>query len=135
MLARRTIASLGRKHGWLVDMTHLGKVFAGLGKSDFDDRSPNGQKEETRTPNVNDMSDLTCLGLDPPLVEHAAMSEEVFNKLFETLTNQAYSYFVLASNPKSVNRTLADLALLKYQQHDYESAACYFERIVEGESA
>jgi trafficking protein particle complex subunit 10 len=132
MLARRTIAVLGRQHDWIPDLNRLGKVYPGLSSSSFEVSLDD--KEATRTSSITDVSQPTRLGLEPLLVEHAARSQELFSKLYEALTNQAYGHFVQAGKLKSANCTLIDVALLKYQLRDYESAASYLEHIADDES-
>jgi hypothetical protein len=134
MLARRTLAVLGRQQEWIPDINRLGNIYTGWNSSSFEEVSLDDDKEARRTSSNIDVSQSTRLGLEPPLVERAARSQELFSKLYEALTNQAYSHFVRGGKLKSANRTLIDMALLKYQLRDYESAASYFERIADDES-
>jgi hypothetical protein len=57
-------------------------------------------------------------------------SEEAFQKQFEILTDSALRHFLSATQNKSAERLMGDIALLKCQQENYLLAAAYFERIV-----
>jgi trafficking protein particle complex subunit 10 len=131
LLARRTIEALGRRHGWIADRNLMGKLSIVLSSSDFEELSLQNENDATKTLSDSEVSQPTGLGLEPPLIERAAKSQELFNKLYESLTYQAYSHFISAGKLKSASRTLTDMALLKYQQGNYESAASYFEHIAE----
>ena len=131
LLARRTIGALGRRHGWIPDRNLMGKLSTVLSSSNFEEVSLRNENDAAKTSSDSEVSQSTGLGLEPPLVECAAKSQELFNKLYESLTYQAYSHFISAGKLKSASRTLTDMALLKYQQGNYESAVSYFEHIAE----
>jgi hypothetical protein len=131
LLARRTIAGLGRRHDWIPDRNRMGGLSTVLSSSNFEELSLQNEKDATKTLSNSEVSQSTSLGLEPLLVERAANSQELFSKLYESLTYQAYGHFISAGNLKSASCMLTDMALLKYQQGDYESAASYFEHIAE----
>jgi hypothetical protein len=65
-----------------------------------------------------------------PSLRVALSSEEAFQKEFEILTDSALRHFLSATQNKSAERLMGDIALLKCQQENYLLAAAYFERIV-----
>lgn len=131
LLARRTIAVLGRHHDWIPNRNRMGKLSTVLSSSNFEELSLQNENDAAKALSDSEASQPTGLGLEPPLVERAATSQELFSKLYESLTYQAYGHSILAGKLKSASRTLTDMALLKYQQGNYESAASYFEHIAE----
>jgi hypothetical protein len=65
-----------------------------------------------------------------PNLKGALTSEAAFQKQFESLTDSALRHFLSATQNKSAERLMGDIALLKCQQENYLLAAAYFERIV-----
>ena len=133
LLARKTLENRGRRLDWIPDVNRLGKLFTEPDDPTFTEVSLGDEKDEADTSNVADISQSTSLGLEPTIVEYAARSQDVFSKLYESLTSQAYGHFVLAGKLRSTNRTLTDMALLKHQLGDYKAAASYFEHIADTE--
>ena len=134
LLARKTIEGRGRQHEWIADVNGLGKLFTALNDPAFKEVSLNHEKEAVDTSSITDVSQSTSLGLEPSVMEYAAKSQEVFSNFYEILTSQAYGHFLVAGKLKSTNRTLTDMALLKYQLADYDSAVSYFEHIADAEN-
>ena len=74
-------------------------------------------------------TERTKLLVGPSLLA-ALESEVTFCAKFEALTDVAIRHFLAATQNKSAERLMGDIALLKYQQKDFFLAAAYFERIV-----
>ena len=133
LLARTTLENRGRRLDWIPDVNRLGKLYTEPDDPKFTEVSLGDEKDAVEISSIADISQSTSLGLEPTIVEHAARSQDVFSKLYESLTSQAYGHFVLAGKLRSTNRNLTDIALLKYQLRDYSAAASYFERIADAE--
>ena len=135
LIARRTIELWGRQHDWIPGTNSLRKFHTQPDDPALKRVSLDDEKEPAEPSSIADVSQSTSLGLEPELLEHAARSRDLFSKFYATLTNQAYGHFVQAGKENSANRTLTEMALLKYQLEDYSSAASYLECVADAESS
>ncbi len=117
LLARAAVQQIGDQQGW----TNRWNI-AGL--ADMQDVTletehlSNGESaEKARRPVINGLQHL-----DLRIVFH---SEQSFKMLFGCLTTFSYRHLLAAKRANSAEKAIAELAILKYEAGDYESAATY----------
>jgi hypothetical protein len=73
----------------------------------------------------DDSTQHLCISL-----KHALATREAFQSMYESVTDAAIRHYHTATQSKTVESLLGDLAMLKYQQDDYLTAATYFEHVL-----
>ncbi|KAJ6256519.1 hypothetical protein Dda_8381 [Drechslerella dactyloides] len=68
-------------------------------------------------------------GIRAGMLQHALLSETGFLAVYERMTETAVKLFSLAKRIKSTERTLAEIACIKYYRKDYAAAAHYFSKL------
>lgn len=133
ILARRVLQDIGRRQGWLVGWTNLGLLYheADFDKADLEEVSLDDEdnKERVDNPKTTEKSTHVLNGLGLQTLVFAAELEKYFNLLYETLTDQAFRHYVAANRMKLAERTITDVAALRFRSGDYASAASYFHQI------
>lgn len=129
LLARRSLEEIARRRGWSESWNDLCLLFdeshrsgAGtLAEVSLND-SPKPQ-EDTKT----EQSSLA--GIELPALKAALKSKKVFLSLYEELTDHLICHHMAANRAHSAQTALADIAILRFRQADYESAASYFHQM------
>lgn len=133
LLARQALLDIGKKRGWSIDWSTLGLLYGGSAPNDSDLEEIS--LEDNEGPDIAERSvesekvDFSLSGLEPSNFRLAAASRESFNLLYDVLTDHALRHYQTGNKVKSAEKTMADIAVLKYTSGDYESAASYFHRI------
>ncbi|KAF3919894.1 hypothetical protein ABW21_db0206768 [Orbilia brochopaga] len=68
-------------------------------------------------------------GIRAGMLQHALLTETGFLAVYERMTETAVKLFSLAKRIKSTERTLAEIACIKYYRKDYAAAAHYFSKL------
>ncbi|KAF3931143.1 hypothetical protein ABW20_dc0109740 [Dactylellina cionopaga] len=68
-------------------------------------------------------------GIRAGMLRHALLSDTGFLAVYERMTETAVKLFSLAKRVKSTERTLAEIACIKYYRKDYAAAAHYFAKL------
>ena len=114
LLARRVVERLGSKKGYIQAKY----------SSTFDDQFVNGDQSNGNS--LGTYTDMLLAGIEIPPLTRVAGSSEAFSRAYEMLTDFSCRHFVAANKFKSAERAVVDLALMKYQNEDYATAAEYF---------
>ncbi|WEW55874.1 hypothetical protein PRK78_001308 [Emydomyces testavorans] len=130
--ARRVLEALGCRRGWGQRWHDLSLLF---NKTD----SQIATFTEVPLDNDNDVSESQPLsaqaslalptGIDTPILKEAVKSSNQFNAYYEKLTDEIFRHYVAADRIKSAEVAMADMAVLKYRQGDYGTAAPYFNQL------
>ncbi|KAJ5578108.1 uncharacterized protein N7459_007072 [Penicillium hispanicum] len=129
LLARRSLEEIAQRRGWSEKWNDLGLLFdesrrsggSGLSEVSLDDN--NDAKPETKT------TQSSLVGIELPTLKAALKSKETFLSLYEELTDQIIRHYMAASRANSAEMALADIAILRFRQADYETAASYFHQM------
>jgi len=127
MLRRKALDLLAQQRGWLAGWSLVRhKAASSLDEvdlnSDGDYLAVNGQghQEEDKDASV----------LLSPSVTSSLASQREYYHAYGSLSEQAMRYYVTATQTKTAEAIMGDLAILKYQQGDYESAIPYFKHVL-----
>ena len=126
LVARRVLQDLGAQRGWITDWRELGRLtenldidHSGLEDISLDSRVDNMKgNRSSRKPIAH--------GIDQSQLLRAISSKSAFFDCFEYHTEQALRHYLSAKRTKSTERTMADIAILKFRASDYHAAAPYF---------
>lgn len=114
LLARRVVERLGSKKGYIKPKY----------SSTIDNQS--GDKVETNGNSLGTHTEILLAGIEILPLKRVAGSSEAFSRAYEMLTDFSCRHFVAANKFKSAERAVVDLALMKFQNKDYRTAAEYF---------
>lgn len=119
-MQRKVLDVLAKRRGWLT------------GWSSMRDRAKTSEtkaKVNSHTTTTKDLKRAAYELLGPTLLTMLA-SKESCERSYEQLSNEAMRYYVASTQTKSAEAIMGDLAILKYQQGDYEYAASYFQHVL-----
>ncbi|KAJ5677131.1 uncharacterized protein N7477_002764 [Penicillium maclennaniae] len=131
LLARRSLEEVARRRGWSEEWNDLGLL--------FDDSNPSGtaglteisldgigisEKQKNSEPKPSSLA-----GIEFPALVAALGSKDAFLSLYEDLTDRIICHNMAANRTYSAQTALAEIAILRYRQADYESAASYFHQM------
>jgi trafficking protein particle complex subunit 10 len=121
LLARAAIQKISNQRGW----TSRWSLISPANMQDVSletNRNPHSEPVEERArPAINGLQYLD--------LRNAFHSEKSFKSLFVCLTEYSYRHSLAANRTKSAEKAIAELAILKYEDGDYEEAASYLGRI------
>ncbi|RHZ64306.1 putative TMEM1 family protein [Aspergillus thermomutatus] len=129
-LARRLLEEITGRRGWKEKWKDLGLLFddQGQGEDEMTEVSLDGETEEK--PKGKSPVSNPLFGIELPELRTALRSREAFRSHYEELTDLVYRHYVMANRTYSAQTALADMALLRYRQNDYNAAASYFHQII-----
>ncbi|KGO72752.1 TRAPP II complex, TRAPPC10 [Penicillium italicum] len=131
LLARRSLEEIASRRGWAENWNNLGLLFDDHHRSGASDLAEisldDDDTEESQTPSKKTESSL--VGIDLSGLRAALKSKDAFLFLYEDLTDRLICHHMAANRVNSVEQALAEIAILRYRQKDYESAASYFHRM------
>ncbi|KAK4962788.1 hypothetical protein LTR10_000415 [Elasticomyces elasticus] len=129
MVQRRMVESLAAGRDWRAGWASLKHKKQGNTLQEVDLEDDDGDV----TPDTNG----TTEGLDekisrllPAYLTQDLESEDAFHAAYERLSGRAMRYFALATQTKSVEAIIGDLAILKRQQGDVASAETYLKHVL-----
>ncbi|KAK5136427.1 hypothetical protein LTR08_003072 [Meristemomyces frigidus] len=93
-----------------------------------EEEGTNGETEDGSNEGVERSPKVS--GLLSPTLAPALESEEIFQAAYEHFSDQAMRYYALATQNKSVDAIIAELALLKREQGDLEAAETFIRHIL-----
>lgn len=123
LIQRKVLEQSAAKHGWRVGWNMV-RHAASDREGCKSDHSPGDDEAHTE-----EWSHSEQQGLNRAL-SNALRSEATFRSIFERLTDSAIRHYFAATQSKSAETLLGDMAMLKCYQHEYESAALYFQHIL-----
>jgi len=125
MMQRKMLEHIAKQRGWVSGWALMEET----NRAEMEDVDLNGDIDNSS--NSKDVasdgkpSDLVAWSLVP-----AVKSRETFNTLYERLSDQAMRLYLAATQSKRAESILGDLAILKYQQGDFNYAASYFQHVL-----
>ncbi|KAI1945525.1 hypothetical protein LOZ57_004212 [Ophidiomyces ophidiicola] len=129
--ARRILENIGRERGWGQQWNNIALLFNGNDPSTFTDISLDDQSTLAKDRIASPASLPILSGIDTPVLKLAIQSSDDFVSCYESLTDEIFRHYVAANRMKSAEAALADMAILKYRQGDYETAASYFQQLAD----
>ena len=125
MMQRKMLDLLARQRGW----------FAGWAL--VKDKTRGSMKDVDLNSDIDlfahdekDQSDLHASTLLTPTLASTLHSKDSFHEAYERLSNKAMHYYVAATQTKTAESIMGDLAILKSQQGDYGYAVSYFQHVL-----
>ena len=124
MMRRKMLEQLAAQRGWLAGWASLRAKRSKMETVDLNG-SPDKSSEESDTGKAKEPSTLL-----PSALASSLLSEEIFHEAYDRLSDQAMRYYHSATQTKSAEAIVGDLAILKYQQGDWDFASKYFEHVL-----
>ena len=125
MMRRKMLELVAKQRGWRAGWASIREA---RGKR-MEDVDLNGDVE----PPVDDTAKITetqASTLLTPALAAALESQQSFHSAYESLSDTAMRLFVLATQSKTAESIMGDLAILKFQQGDFGYATSYFEHVL-----
>jgi hypothetical protein len=131
LLARRSLEEIGQRRGWAEKWSDLGLLFddghrsgaSGLAEISLDDDHTKASQAGSKK------TKSSLVGINLAGLKAALESKDAFLFLYEDLTDRLIRHHMAANRVNSAEQALAEIAILRYRQRDYESAASYFHRM------
>ncbi|KAJ5917457.1 hypothetical protein N7466_011011 [Penicillium verhagenii] len=131
LFARRSLEEIARRRGWSEKWTDLGLLFddshrsgaSGLSNVSLDDDGESKPEENIKT------KQSSLVGVELPALKGALKSKDTYLSSYENLTDRIICHNMAASRANSAELALADIAILRFRQGDYETAASYFHQM------
>ncbi|KAJ5806435.1 uncharacterized protein N7503_004037 [Penicillium pulvis] len=131
LFARRSLEEIARRRGWSEKWTDLGLLFddshssgtGSLSNVSLDNDGDSKPREDTET------KQSSLVGIELPALKAALKSIDTFWSSYEDLTDRIICHNMAASRANSAELALADIAILRFRQADYETAASYFHQM------
>lgn len=128
LMARRVMEEIAGRCGWKEKWNDLGLLFDSKGDGDMAEVSlDDGLTGGTQEPKTTSSSTLS--GVDLPGLKAALKSRRAFRGQYEELTDQMFRHHIAANRSYSAEMAIADIALLRYRQANYNAAASHFHQI------
>ena len=128
-LARRVLEDIAGRCGWKEKWNDLDLLFdekcENLAEVSLDD-----EDDEDKTEAQEPRKIAPLAGVELPLLKTALKSQKFFRSQYELLTDQIFRHYITANRTHSAEVAIADIAILRYRQADYEGAAAYFNQVV-----
>lgn len=131
LLARRSLEEIARRRGWSENWNDLGLLFddshrsgaSNLAEVSLDDNDGSQSQQH------NKQEQSSLLGIELSALREALKSKDSFLSLYERLTDLLICHHRAANRDNSAQTALADIAILRFRQGDYEAAASYFHQM------
>ncbi|KAJ5097370.1 hypothetical protein N7456_008091, partial [Penicillium angulare] len=131
LLARRSLEEIAKRRGWSEKWTDLGLLFddthrskaGGLEEVSLNDESESKPQEDKKA------IQSSLIGIELHALKQGLGSKESFLSLYEDLTDKIICHNMAASRANTAEHALADIAILRFRQADYETAASYFHQM------
>lgn len=126
LLARRSLEEIAQRRGWAEKWNDLGLLFdesrgsGGLADVSLDDDSGKSEAKAEKS---------SLVGIELPTLKAGLISREVYLSLYEELTDHIIRHNIVANRANSAEMALADIAILRFRQGNYEAAASYFHQM------
>ena len=127
MMQRKMVELVARQKGWMAGWASV-RDESRVGKMEEVDL--NGEDEPSAETGQGKGRETYPSDLVSPVLASYLDSEETFRQAYERLSDQAMRYFLSATQTKTVETIMGDLAILRCQQGDHEYAAAYFQHVL-----
>lgn len=124
-LARRSFEEIARRRGWSEKWNNLGLLFHDShrsGAGNLADVSLDDNEKPKPEP-------TSLVGVDLPVLKIGLKSQATFLSHYEELTDHMIRHHVAASRTNAAEMGLAEIAILRFRQGDYEAASSYFHQM------
>lgn len=135
-LARGVLEEIGERRGWVQKWSDFDVLFdkptsvleEGMEEVSLDDdENSSGQEPQSEAQDLPPA--LRMAGIDLPGLSDVLRAREQFYLLIEECTDQMFRHYDAASRTRSAETALAEMAVLKFRQEDFETAAIFFRKI------
>ncbi|EED21634.1 TMEM1 family protein, putative [Talaromyces stipitatus ATCC 10500] len=132
-LGRGVLEEMGKRRGWAQKWGDLGLLFNEFKAAEddmddvpLDDSDTNGKAEKAQdATTVSYNNNIFSL----PVLQHALLSRKTFYVLYEVFTDYMFRHYISANQIRSSKAAMTDIAVLRFRQKDYESAAFFFRQV------
>lgn len=131
LLARRSLEEIARRRGWSEKWNDLGLLFDDSNRSGVGDLAEVSldENEDSKPQKNPGPKQSSLVGIALPALLAALSTKDAFLSLFEDLTDHIICHYMAANRTYSAQTALAEIAILRFRQADYESAASYFHQM------
>lgn len=135
-LARGVLEEIGERRGWVQKWSDFDVLFdkptsileEGMEEVSLDDKEDSSSQEPKNEPEDLPAA-LRMAGIDLPALSDVLRAREQFYLLIEECTDQMFRHYDAANRTRSAETALAEIAVLKFRQEDFETAAVFFRKI------
>ena len=126
LLAKQVVERIGRARGWLAPRSAAGSAITSTNHK----RRGHGDvaSKETDATILHGQSIALINGIQYHDLRSVFNSCDAFTALFSCLATLSYRCYLAGNRTKSAERSLGELAILKFEQADYTTAASYLSR-------
>ncbi|KAK0610992.1 trafficking protein particle complex subunit 10 [Immersiella caudata] len=125
-LSRNILEECGKKRGWSGGWAAVPMV-GEPGVAEMDDISLDDDDPKANPlANLGTETSASMAGLNNELLRTALRAKDDFHRLYEILTDKALRHYAVASHAHSVQKSMADLAVLKFHLGQYSEASFFF---------
>lgn len=132
-LGRGVLEEIGKRRGWTHRWGDLDLLFdqASVPSDDMEDVSLDDSDTNGKVEEAQDQTSVTYVAnsLPLPVLQKSLQSRRTFYALYEVFTDYMFRHYISAKQIRSSKAAITDLAVLRFHQEDYESAAFFFSQI------
>lgn len=134
-LARGVLEEIGERRGWVQKWSDFDVLFdkptsvleEGMEEVSLDDETSSSQEQQNEPQDLPPA--LRMAGIYLPALSDVLRAKEQFYLLIEECTDQMFRHYDAANRTRSAETALAEIAVLKFRQEDFETAAIFFRKI------
>ncbi|KAJ5682296.1 hypothetical protein N7462_005461 [Penicillium macrosclerotiorum] len=132
LLARRCLEEIAQRRGWSEKWTDLALLFddshrskaGGLSEVSLDENDASKLDSDCET-----VQQVSLRGIELRALKAGLKSKAAYLSLYEDLTDHIIRHHIVANRTNSAETALAEIAILRYRQANYEAAASYFHQM------
>lgn len=132
-LGRGVLEEMGKRRGWAHRWGDLDLLFdeSNIPGDDMEDVSLEDSDMNGKVEKVKDTATVTyhANNLSLPVLRNSLQSRKAFYALYEVFTDYMFRHYLSANQIRSSKAAMTDIAVLRFRQKDYESAAYFFRQI------
>lgn len=135
-LAKGVLEEMGRCRGWIPQWKDLTVLFdeteeteEALEEVPLDDKDSSTTTRRGSAEDSNSVSNASLVGIDLPVLQKTLASQSHFDTLREQLTDQIFRHYIAAGRTRSAEAAMTEMAVLKYRQGDYKTAASHLQHL------
>jgi hypothetical protein len=132
-LGRGVLEEMGKRRGWSHEWGDLDLLFdeSNIPGDDMEDLSLDDGDTNGKIEKVEDIASISyrANNLSLPVLQNALQSRKNFHILYEVFTDYMFRHYICANQIRSSKAAMTDIAVLRFRQKDYESAAFFFRQI------
>lgn len=125
LLARRVLEEIADRRGWKEKWNDLGLLFNEESGGNLTEVSLDDEPED----DAPGPKTTSLIGIELSLLKMALKTRNNFHLQYEVLTDEIFRHYITANRTHSAEVAIADIAVLRFRQGDYEAAASHFNQI------